>query len=234
MLTRHFLCALEQQQPRPLPLLLLGKCRFHALYLREGLGAASWRIVPLGSRCHPFQGQQDREAQPCWALSSTFPFYLCSLPSSFHFPSQEWVNKALVAYDGTTKPTLSTEKAWMAVFVHDTNINVHKWRPKPDGFDISLQLSRHLHNLKGRICHSATALVPALSVNLRQIQFKCKPRSPAPQGSPVIHTLAWYSLLTLLQSPADPQTSESTWQTKPPPQHRANRTWWQETRHCWY
>lgn len=57
----------------------------------------------------------------------------------------------------------------MALFVHDTNINVHKWRQKPDGFDVSLQLSRHLHNLKGRICHSATALIPALSVILRQI-----------------------------------------------------------------
>lgn len=96
----------------------------------------------------------------------------------------------------------------MALFVHDTDINVHKWRPKPDGFDISLQLSRHLHNLKDRICHSATALVPALSVSLRQIQFKHKLHSSAPQGSPVIHTLAWCSLLTLLQSPADPPMSE--------------------------
>lgn len=146
-----------------------GKTRFAALYLEEGLGAASWRIVPVGSRCHPPQRQQDEEAQPYWALSSTFPFHLCSLPSSFHFPSQEWLTKALAPYDGTTKPTWPAERAWMAPFVHDTNINVHKWRRKPDGFDVSLQLSRHLHNLKGRICHSVTALIPALSVILRQI-----------------------------------------------------------------
>lgn len=54
----------------------------------------AWGLLP-GGLCQWEAGavllreQRDEELQPCRALSPTFLFQLCSLPSPFHLPNQE-------------------------------------------------------------------------------------------------------------------------------------------------
>lgn len=146
----------------------MGRPGLLLLYLGKGLGAASQRIVPVGSRCRPSQRTVG------WGITAltgslphrSVPALLLALPIPPPKSGTIWL---LPPSCRTTEPTLPEElrrlewlcvyRNWRSMFTQLT----YKCRLKPSGFDIHyLQLSSHLYNLEARIYHSIKHLVPAL------------------------------------------------------------------------
>lgn len=115
----------------------------------EGLGSCYLEDCATGKQMPSSSGTAR------WVGLSLPPFCLISAPCPPHSTSQVR-NKSVRALHIIVGPQnqlcLQRRLEWLSLYRHKTQmyINVHKLhkqRPKPNGFDGSLQLPRHLHSL---------------------------------------------------------------------------------------